>query len=94
MTSNEKSVENVIILPQEEGANAIKKKAYYQNEELVNIGINGKEQIQLFVALAQLAGHPVIYDVFPQNGRFSKTGSINSDPNSMVSAGMNRKGQR
>lgn len=39
MTSNEKSVENVIILPQEEGANAIKKKAYYQNEELVNIVI-------------------------------------------------------
>ena len=43
------------------------------DDELVNIGISGKEQIQLFVALAQLAGHPVIYDVFPQNGRFSKT---------------------
>ena len=36
-------------------------------------GIDGKAQIQLFIALAQLAGHPVIYDVFPQNGRFSKT---------------------
>lgn len=36
-------------------------------------GINAKEQIQLFTALAQLAGHPVIYDVFPQTGRFSKT---------------------
>lgn len=43
------------------------------DEELKNIGINAKEQIQLFISLAQLAGHPVIYDVFPQNGRFSKT---------------------
>lgn len=36
-------------------------------------GINAKEQIQLFISLAQLAGHPVIYDVFPQTGRYSKT---------------------
>ena len=36
-------------------------------------GICAKEQIQMFVSLARLAGHPVIYDVFPQTGRFSKT---------------------
>ena len=43
------------------------------DKELKEIGISGKEQIQLFVALAQLAGHPVIYDVIPQCGRYSKT---------------------
>ncbi len=36
------------------------------------IGLDAKEQVQLFVSLAQLAGHPVIYDVLPQTGRFSK----------------------
>jgi hypothetical protein len=35
--------------------------------------INAKEQVKLFITLAQLAGHPVIYDVFPQCGRYSKT---------------------
>lgn len=34
--------------------------------------INTKEQVQLFIKLAQLAGHCVIYDVLPQTGRFSK----------------------
>lgn len=36
------------------------------------IGLDGEEQVKLFVQLAQLAGHPVIYDVLPQTGRFSK----------------------
>ncbi len=36
-------------------------------------GITAKEQVQLFITLAQLSGHPVIYDVFPQTGRYSKT---------------------
>ena len=36
-------------------------------------GFNVDEQVKLFVAMAQLAGHPVIYDVLPQTGRFSKT---------------------
>ncbi len=40
---------------------------------LIEKGISAKEQIQTFIALAQLAGHPVIYDVFPQCGRYSKT---------------------
>ena len=37
-----------------------------------NIGLDTKQQVQLFVKLAQLAGHCVIYDVLPQTGRFSK----------------------
>lgn len=43
------------------------------DKQLENLGIDGKEQIQLFIALAQLCSHPVIYDVSPQTGRFSKT---------------------
>lgn len=43
------------------------------DKTLKDVGIDGKEQIKLFIALAQLAGHPVIYDVFPQSGRYSKT---------------------
>lgn len=35
-------------------------------------GLNTKQQVQLFIELAQLAGHPVIYDILPQTGRFSK----------------------
>lgn len=37
------------------------------------LDIDAKNQVRLFIALAQLAGHPVIYDVLPQTGRFSKT---------------------
>lgn len=43
------------------------------DNKLKELGICAKEQIKLFISLAQLAGHPVIYDVFPQTGRFSKT---------------------
>ncbi|MBR5555672.1 hypothetical protein IKU74_06635 [bacterium] len=35
-------------------------------------GMDAKEQVQTFITLAQLAGHPVIYDILPQTGRFSK----------------------
>ncbi len=35
-------------------------------------GLNAKEQVQTFIMLSQLAGHPVIYDILPQTGRFSK----------------------
>ncbi|MBP3821777.1 hypothetical protein J6G99_09075 [bacterium] len=35
-------------------------------------GANVKKQLQLFIEMCQLAGHPVIYDVLPQTGRFSK----------------------
>lgn len=34
--------------------------------------LDAKSQVQIFITLAQLAGHPVIYDVLPQTGRFSK----------------------
>lgn len=36
------------------------------------LALDTKGQVQLFVKLAQLAGHSVIYDVLPQTGRFSK----------------------
>ncbi len=35
-------------------------------------GMDAKEQVQVFITLSQLAGHPVIYDILPQTGRFSK----------------------
>ena len=35
-------------------------------------GMDAKEQVKTFITLAQLAGHPVIYDILPQTGRFSK----------------------
>ena len=35
-------------------------------------GMNAKEQVKTFIMLSQLAGHPVIYDILPQTGRFSK----------------------
>lgn len=35
-------------------------------------GLNAKEQVKTFITLSQLAGHPVIYDILPQTGRFSK----------------------
>lgn len=36
------------------------------------LNLDAKSQVQTFVTLAQLAGHPVIYDVLPQTGRFAK----------------------
>lgn len=39
-------------------------------EELT--GLDAKGQVQTFITMAQLAGHPVIYDILPQTGRFSK----------------------
>ena len=42
-----------------------------------NLHISATEQVQLFITLAHLAGHPVIYDVLPQTGRFAKEVLIN-----------------
>lgn len=39
--------------------------------------LNAKEQVQLFIKFAQLANHPVIFDVLPQTGRFSKIVLLN-----------------
>ena len=36
-------------------------------------GLDADEQVKMFIYIAQLAGHPVIYDILPQTGRFSKT---------------------
>jgi len=38
-----------------------------------NLELDAKNQVRLFLALSQLAGHPTMYDVLPQTGRFSKT---------------------
>ncbi|EKE03430.1 MAG: hypothetical protein ACD_20C00203G0003 [uncultured bacterium] len=37
------------------------------------MNLNVQNQVRLFLILAQLAGHPTMYDVLPQTGRFSKT---------------------
>lgn len=42
-------------------------------------GFDATEQVRIFINLAQLAGHPVIYDVLPQTGRFSK--AVLANPN-------------
>ena len=39
---------------------------------LEKTGLNATEQVKVFIQLTQLAGHPVIYDILPQTGRFSK----------------------
>ena len=36
------------------------------------LNLDAKEQVRLLLALTQLAGHPTMYDVLPQTGRFSK----------------------
>ena len=35
-------------------------------------GYDENDQVKLFIQMAQLAGHPVIYDILPQTGRYSK----------------------
>ena len=42
-------------------------------------GLNADEQVKTFIKLSQLAGHPVIYDILPQTGRFSKIVLTNPD---------------
>lgn len=42
-------------------------------------GADATEQVRTFINFAQLAGHPVIYDVLPQTGRFSK--AVLANPN-------------
>ena len=37
-----------------------------------HLGLDAKAQVQTFITFAQLAGHPVIYDILPQTGRFAK----------------------
>lgn len=44
------------------------------NDEIIQekTGYDVTQQVSLFIKMAQLAGHPVIYDVLPQISRFSK----------------------
>ena len=55
------------------------------SENLLDLEIKGltdmdaKQQVQTFIEMAQLAGHPVIYDILPQTGRFSK--AVLANPN-------------
>lgn len=46
---------------------------YLEDAQLKEVlGLDAKAQVQTFITLAQLAGHPVIYDILPQTGRFAK----------------------
>ncbi len=42
-------------------------------------GLDADEQVKMFIKMTQLAGHPVIYDILPQTGRFSKIILTNPD---------------
>ncbi|MBQ8848412.1 MAG: hypothetical protein IJ003_05655 [Candidatus Gastranaerophilales bacterium] len=45
-----------------------------QDDNLMKfLGLDADKQVKLFIQLAQLCNHPVIYDVLPQTARFSKT---------------------
>ena len=46
---------------------------------LEKTGLNADEQVKTFIQMTQLAGHPVIYDILPQTGRFSKIVLTNPD---------------
>ena len=46
---------------------------------LEKTGLNADEQVKMFIKMTQLAGHPVIYDILPQTGRFSKVVLSNPD---------------
>lgn len=46
---------------------------YLEDAQLKEVlGLDAKAQVRTFITLAQLAGHPVIYDILPQTGRFAK----------------------
>lgn len=55
-------------LPSASGASPVLEDAHLK--ELT--GADATEQVRTFINFAQLAGHPVIYDILPQTGRFSK----------------------
>lgn len=50
------------------------------DKEIENLtGMDSKKQVKTFIMLSQLCGHPVIYDILPQTGRFSKEVLANPD---------------
>lgn len=51
-----------------------------QDDNLLKfLGLEVDRQVKLFIELAQLANHPVIYDILPQTARFSKMVLANPD---------------
>lgn len=46
---------------------------------LEKTGLNADSQVKMFIQMTQLAGHPVIYDILPQTGRYSKIVLTNPD---------------
>ena len=47
--------------------------AKLQDDNLLKfLGLDAEHQVKLFIELAQLCNHPVIYDILPQTARFSK----------------------
>ena len=49
-----------------------------QDDNLMKfLGLDVKSQVKLFIQLAQLCNHPVIYDILPQTARFSKVVLLN-----------------
>lgn len=53
--------------------------ALEDKEILEKTGLNADEQVKTFIQMTQLAGHPVIYDILPQTGRYSKVVLTNPD---------------
>lgn len=46
---------------------------FLEDKTVLNeFGLDSDKQVKMFIQFAQLAGHPVIYDILPQTGRFSK----------------------
>lgn len=56
-------------IPTESGVS----KVFEDKNIAAKLQMDAKEQVQLYFALTQLCGHPTMYDVLPQSGRFSKT---------------------
>ncbi len=49
-----------------------------QDDKLMKfLGLDAEKQVKLFIELAQLCNHPVIYDILPQTARFSKIVLVN-----------------
>lgn len=53
--------------------------ALYDENIFNETGLDAKGQVKMFITMSQLAGHPVIYDILPQTGRFSK--AVIANPN-------------
>lgn len=59
-------------LPTDSGVSSELEDKNLKNLLGVEFNFDAKKQVQAFITFAQLAGHPVICDILPQTGRFSK----------------------